>query len=87
MSTLLLRLAAPMQSWGTSSKFDRRTTQMEPTRSGVIGMIAAAMGLSREASLALFKPLKFGVRIDQPGTIKKIFRWHIVRMAVNQLHG
>lgn len=74
MSTLLLRLAAPMQSWGTSSKFDRRTTQMEPTRSGVIGMIAAAMGLSREASLALFKPLKFGVRIDQSGTIKKDFQ-------------
>ena len=45
MSTLLLRLAAPMQSWGISSKFDRRTTNMEPTRSGVIGMLAAAMGV------------------------------------------
>lgn len=73
MSTLLLRLAAPMQSWGISSKFDRRMTQMEPTRSGVIGMLAAAMGLSREDSLDVFKPLKFGIRIDQPGTMKRDF--------------
>ena len=57
MSTLLLRLAAPMQSWGISSKFDRRTTNMEPTRSGVIGMLAAAMGLSREEPLDVFKAL------------------------------
>lgn len=73
MSTLLLRLAAPMQSWGISSKFDRRTTQMEPTRSGVIGMLAAALGLPREASLDVFKTLKFGVRIDQPGIMKQDF--------------
>lgn len=73
MSTLLLRLAAPMQSWGISSKFDRRTTNMEPTRSGVIGMLAAAMGVSREDSLDAFKVLKFGVRIDQPGTMKQDF--------------
>lgn len=74
MSTLLLRLAAPMQSWGISSKFDRRTTNMEPTRSGVIGMLAAAIGMSREDSLDVFKPLKFGVRIDQPGRINRDFQ-------------
>lgn len=73
MSTLLLRLAAPMQSWGISSKFDRRTTNMEPTRSGVIGMLAAAMGLSREEPLDVFKALKFGVRIDQSGSMERDF--------------
>lgn len=73
MSTLLLKLAAPMQSWGISSKFDRRMTNMEPTRSGVIGMLAAAMGLSREEPLDVFKSLKFGVRIDQPGAMERDF--------------
>ena len=44
MSTLLLRLAAPMQAWGAEAKFDRRTTQREPTKSGVTGLVAAALG-------------------------------------------
>lgn len=74
MSTLLLRLAAPMQSWGVSSKFNRRMTNPEPTRSGIIGMIAAAMGLSREDSLEQFKPLKMGVRVDQPGIMQRDFQ-------------
>lgn len=73
MSTLLLRLAAPMQSWGVSSKFNRRTSNLEPTRSGVIGLIAAAMGRGREESLTAFSSLKFGVRIDQPGMLEKDF--------------
>lgn len=73
MSTLLLRLAAPMQAWGINGRFNRRMTNTEPTRSGVIGMIAAARGFSRENSLESFKTLKFGVRVDQPGTIQRDF--------------
>ena len=69
MSTLLLRLAAPMQSWGSASKFDRRYTEMEPTKSGVIGMLACAMGIRREASLDAFNDIKFGIRIDQRGDL------------------
>ena len=69
MSTLLLRLAAPMQSWGSGSKFDRRLTEMEPTKSGVIGMLACAMGIRREDSLAVFDDVMFGVRIDQCGEL------------------
>lgn len=67
MSTLLLRLAAPIQSWGSDSKFEHRTTQREPTKSGVIGLIAAALGMSREEPLDNLSRLHFGVRIDQPG--------------------
>lgn len=73
MSTLLLRFAAPMQSWGVSSKFNRRMTNGEPSRSGVIGLLAAALGRERHESLAPFQSLKFGVRIDQPGTIQRDF--------------
>ena len=69
MSTLLLRLAAPMQSWGSGSKFDRRLTENEPTKSGIIGLLSCAMGIRREDSLAIFDDVRFGVRRDQEGEL------------------
>lgn len=44
---LALLLDGPLQSWGFSSRFQRRTTGLHPTKSGVIGMICAAMGLPK----------------------------------------
>ena len=44
---LALMLDAPMQSWGFSSRFQRRTTGLHPTKSGVIGMLCAALGLDK----------------------------------------
>jgi CRISPR system Cascade subunit CasD len=73
MSTLLLRFAAPLQSWGADSKFERRATGREPTKSGVIGMLAAALGRSRNESVDDLANLKFGVRIDKPGHIMRDF--------------
>lgn len=73
MTVLLLRLAAPMQSWGVKSRYTRRDTASVPTKSGVIGMIAAALGIRRDESLARFRGLRFGVRIDQPGTVMRDF--------------
>ena len=43
MPVLLLRLAAPLQSWGVESKFDTRRTLGYPTKSGVIGLVASAI--------------------------------------------
>lgn len=71
MVTLLLRFAGPLQAWGTDSKFETRNTQREPSRSGAIGMIAAAMGRGRDDSISDLSSLKYGVRIDQRGTILK----------------
>ena len=59
MSTLLLRLAAPLQAWGTDSKFETRRTNQEPSKSGVIGMLAAALGLPRDADLSALAALVF----------------------------
>ncbi|MFA7032712.1 MAG: type I-E CRISPR-associated protein Cas5/CasD [Bacilli bacterium] len=73
MVTLLLRLAGPLQSWGVGSKFETRTTSKAPSKSGVLGMVASAMGRDREDSLDDLASLKFGVRIDQEGTILKDF--------------
>lgn len=69
MTTLLLRLAGPMQAWGTDSKVDTRTTGAQPSKSGIVGMIAAAMGRSRDELVDDISALRFGVRTDQGGTI------------------
>ncbi|CAM5408450.1 type I-E CRISPR-associated protein Cas5/CasD [Streptomyces griseus] len=68
MSVLLLRLAGPLQSWGSAARFARRTTENAPTKSGVIGLLAAAQGRRRDADLSDLAALEFGVRVDQPGT-------------------
>ena len=77
MSTLLLRLAAPLQSWGSNSKFETRTTEKMPTKSGVLGMLAAALGWNRDADLTRLAALKFGVRADREG--ENITDFHIAR--------
>lgn len=71
MATLLLRLAAPLQSWGEGSKFETRKTNREPTKSGVIGLLAAALGLRRDdaAGLARLNSLHFAVRTERDGSL------------------
>lgn len=68
-AVLVLRLAGAMQSWGDRSAFNRRDTRPEPTKSGVIGLLAAAEGRPRDASLDDLRELRLGVRVDQPGTL------------------
>lgn len=74
MSVLLMRLAGPMQSWGDQSRFTRRTTRWEPTRSGVLGLLAAAGGMRRTDPMTELLTLRFGVRADQPGRILRDFQ-------------
>jgi CRISPR system Cascade subunit CasD len=73
---LLLRLSAPMQSWGVMSRFSRRDTGKEPSKSGVIGLLCAALGISRDEANAenpffaeLIK-LKMGVRVVREGILQ-----------------
>lgn len=74
MSALLMRLAGPLQSWGSSSRFARRGTEIAPTKSGVIGMLAAAKGIRRTDPLTELLGLEFGVRLDQPGQLTRDFQ-------------
>ncbi|MFG2063641.1 type I-E CRISPR-associated protein Cas5/CasD [Micromonospora sp. NPDC048871] len=76
MTGLLLRLAGPMQSWGDHSTFSVRDTAKVPTRSAMIGIIAAAQGFPRGKSLDDFAALRFTVRVDRPGTI--MYDFHTV---------
>ncbi|MGV6476109.1 type I-E CRISPR-associated protein Cas5/CasD [Azotobacter vinelandii] len=67
MATLLLRLQGPMQSWGTTSRFDERDTQLEPSKSGVLGLVCAALGRDRREPLEDLAALRMGVRVDREG--------------------
>jgi CRISPR system Cascade subunit CasD len=73
MSVLLMQLAGPLQSWGASSRFARRTTEAAPTKSGVLGLLAAALGRQRTDPLDDLAGLRFGVRVDQRGTLQRDF--------------
>ncbi|MFF2118774.1 type I-E CRISPR-associated protein Cas5/CasD [Kitasatospora sp. NPDC058184] len=68
-AVLVLRLAGPLQSWGDRSAFNRRDSRPQPTKSGVVGLLAAAAGRPREADITDLVGLRLGVRIDQPGTL------------------
>jgi len=72
MNTLLLRLSGTMQSWGVQSRFGVRDTGLEPSKSGVLGLICAAMGIDRanDNNLANLARLRMGVRVDREGRLK-----------------
>lgn len=67
--TLLLRLAGPLQSWGLTGQFLKRDTHTRPTKSAVIGMLAACQGRARGDDITDLVALSMGVRVDQPGTL------------------
>lgn len=78
--TLLLRLAGPMQSWGTQSRFDSRDSEREPTKSGVVGLICAALGKPRDdspgpwPSLAALAGLRMGVLVLSEGKLRSEYQ-------------
>ncbi len=79
--TLIMRLAGPMQAWGVSSRFGIRETLSEPSKSGVIGLLCAALGWDRAApihpiagkayTLADLSAMPFGVRVVREGILRR----------------
>ncbi|ABZ82804.1 crispr-associated protein cas5 [Heliomicrobium modesticaldum Ice1] len=67
---LALRLEGPLQSWGSRSRWDYRDSALEPTKSGIIGLLGCALGWSRNDKRleSLDAALRLTVRIDKPGT-------------------
>ena len=76
MKSLLLKFAGPLQSWGTGSHFETRMTDLYPSKSAVIGLVAAALGYRRDEDekTGVLNGLDFAVRIDQPGTLLKDYQ-------------
>ncbi|SNC73487.1 CRISPR-associated protein, Cas5e family [Kytococcus aerolatus] len=71
---LPLVLSGPMHAWGTTSRFPRRDTAMEPSKSGVLGLLAAAQGRRRTEEISDLAGLAFGVRVDHPGRLIRDFQ-------------
>ncbi len=73
MSTVLIRLEGPMQSWGLTvrgpSKAHRKT-ELRPTKSGVIGLVANALGRDYHDQIDDLAALRFAVRSDRPGNLE-----------------
>jgi CRISPR system Cascade subunit CasD len=79
-----------MQSWGTTSRFDQRDTGKEPSKSGVIGLLAAALGIDREnwTDLEPLTRLTMGVRHDRPGVPRRDYQTaqHIISADHSKIH-
>lgn len=67
--TVLLFTVAGMQAWATGDRHAYRHTQNHPTKSGILGMIACAMGYPRDNTPDWLNNVRFGVRVDHPGTV------------------
>lgn len=65
---LILRLDGPMQAWGTHTFEDFRPSTLFPTRSGLLGLLGACMGIDRRDHAGLEQlaaSVEFTVRADQ----------------------
>jgi CRISPR system Cascade subunit CasD len=74
MTVLLLRLCGPMQAWGTQSRFTMRDTGLEPSKSGVIGLICATLGRHRSEAVDDLAAFRMGVRVDREGVMKRDYQ-------------
>jgi CRISPR system Cascade subunit CasD len=66
---MLLSFHGPLQSWGERSHFNLRDTSSAPTRSGVLGLLASALGRRRDERVDDLAQLTLTVRIDRPGVL------------------
>ena len=69
-----------MQAWDVQSHFTFRLTGLEPSKSGVIGLLCAALGKPRDEApndgfptLKELAALKMGVRVDREGRMRRDF--------------
>src|SRR5699024_978777 len=76
MKTATIRLTAPLQSNGNPASFNQRTSDSYPTKSAIVGMIAAALGYAREDNEKTLElnNLLFAVRIEQSGKMLTEFQ-------------
>jgi CRISPR system Cascade subunit CasD len=70
MYTLLLNIHAPWVSWGYDSSFENRRTLRRPTKSAIVGLLAASLGWDRDHSLEQLNALRFGVRVESEGVLE-----------------
>ncbi|MEJ5927025.1 type I-E CRISPR-associated protein Cas5/CasD [Corynebacterium sp. H128] len=72
--SLLLLLKGPLQSWGDESRYSTRATGSTPSKSGVIGLLAAAQGRQRTDPIEDLVELDYAVRVDQSGSLLRDYQ-------------
>lgn len=78
---LIFTIYAPMQAWGTVAVGEIRPVASRPTRSGLLGLLAAAMGIRRSDGvrlMALNQKCRIAVREDCPGS--RIVDYHTAQV-------
>jgi CRISPR system Cascade subunit CasD len=91
---LALRLEGPLQSWGFESQYNRRNTGLLPTKSAILGMCCAALGIPRGSeeekalleqcvglrllTVAIPRSLKFGEKPVEL-SVRRITDYHTVQ--------
>ena len=63
-----------MQAWGTTSRFDERDSGLEPSKSGVLGLVCAALGRDRSEPVDDLAALRMGVRVDREGLLMRDYQ-------------
>ncbi|NOX75112.1 MAG: type I-E CRISPR-associated protein Cas5/CasD [Gammaproteobacteria bacterium] len=85
---LILKLEGPLQAWGGHTFEDRRPSELFPTRSGLLGLLAACLGIDRtdvEKQQALATSVSFAVRVDNAPI--KMIDYHTVKDARKEHQG
>lgn len=78
---ITLRANAPMMAFGTQSRFERRDTGTEPTKSAIIGMSANALGYDHADDISDLAAMAMTVRVDREPRIEEDFQ--VTRNVVN----
>jgi len=79
---LILKLKGPMQAWGTHTYEDFRPSNLFPTRSGLLGLLAACLGIERKDHVGLdelAQSIELTVKVDQGGV--KLPDYHTIMEA------
>lgn len=72
MEYLLFRLYGPMASWGEIAVGEMRHSEIKPSKSALIGLLAAALGIPREQDQqhqALAAGYRFGIKLSSTGQV------------------
>ena len=80
MRALVFVIAAPLMSFGEIAVDERRGTAPRPTRSAILGLLAAALGWERSdpRQRALAESYDVAVRVDRPGRL--VADYHTVQV-------
>ncbi len=76
MKYCVFRLYSPLASWGDIAVGGERRSTRHPSKSAIIGIVAAALGIKRneeEKQNALSENIGFGIKLINPGIILKDF--------------